>query len=146
EAVKANCRNRNVTAHVDRVVQLDDQRKLLLHETQKIQQRQNEVAKLTKSEKDKAERHALIEEGKKLKGDVAGLEKQLKQIEADLRDVLLTIPNMSHPDAPVGNENKVLRRVGEPRKFDFPAKDHIALAETLDLVDFEAGSRVAGQK
>src|SRR5262249_16700347 len=59
---------------------------------------------------------------------------------------LLTIPNLTHPDAPVGNENKVLRRVGEPRKFDFPAKDHIALAETLDLVDFEAGSRVAGQK
>src|SRR5262245_11535994 len=98
EAVKANCRHRNVTADVDRVVQLDDKRKLLLHETQRIQQRQNEVAKLTKGEKDKPKRDALIEEGKKLKGDVAGLEKQLKQIEADLREVLLTIPNMSHAD------------------------------------------------
>src|SRR5206468_2707184 len=41
---------------------------------------------------------------------------------------------------------KVLCRWGEPRKFDFPARDHIALAEALDLVDFEAGSSVAGQK
>src|SRR5438445_10253526 len=146
DAVKANCRNRNVQADVDRVVQLDDERKRLAQETQKIQQRQNEVAKLTKAEKDKAKRDALIDEGKALKVQVAGLEKQLKEIDGKLRDVLLTIPNMTHPDAPVGNENKVLRQWGEPRKFDFLPKDHVALAEALGLVDFEAGSRVAGQK
>src|SRR5262249_34387305 len=42
--------------------------------------------------------------------------------------------------------NNVLRKVGEPRKFDFTARDHVAIAEALDLVDFEAGSSVAGQK
>ncbi len=146
EAVKANCRNRHVNADVDRVVQLHDDLKRLLQETQKIQQRQNEVAKLTKAEKDANKRQQLIQEGKSLKERVAGLEKQLKQLESDQRTALLTIPNMSHPDAPIGNENKVLRRWGEPRKFDFPPKDHVALAEALDLVDFEAGSKVAGQK
>src|SRR5204863_5544797 len=65
------------------------------------------------------------------------------------RTVLLTIPNLSHPDAPVGTtaeDNKVLHRWGEPRTFAFPPKDHVALAEALDLVDFEAGARVTGQK
>src|SRR5207247_3166397 len=53
------------------------------------------------------------------------------------------------PAAPVGQtagDNKVLKRWGEPRKFDFPVKDHVVLAEALDLVDFEAGAAVAGQK
>jgi seryl-tRNA synthetase len=61
----------------------------------------------------------------------------------------MTIPNMTHPDAPVGStpaDNKELRRVGEPRKFDFVPKDHVAIAEALDLVDFEAGASVTGQK
>jgi seryl-tRNA synthetase len=149
EAVKANCRNRNVTADVDRVVEIDDQRKKLVQETQVVQQRQNEVARLTKNEKDKAKRDGLIQEGKSLKEKVAGLEKQLKQIEADLRAALMTVPNMSHADAPVGGtpaDNKVLRTWGEPRKFDFKPKDHVTLAEALDLVDFEAGSSVSGTK
>src|SRR5262245_26683806 len=149
DAVKANCRNRNVKADVDRVVQLDDERKRLVQETQTLQQRQNEVAKLTGKEKDPAKRQELIAEGKALKEKVAGQETRLKQVEADLRAALTTIPNMTHPDAPVGTQaedNKVLRRWGEPRKFDFPAKDHVALAEALDLVDFEACSSVAGQK
>jgi seryl-tRNA synthetase len=147
--VKTNCRNRNVKADVDRVVQLDDERKRLIQETQTVQQRQNEIARLTKSEKDPAQRQALIQEGKALKENVSGQEKQLKQVEADLRAVLVTIPNMSHPAAPVGTtaeDNKVVRAWGEPREFDFSARDHVSIAEALDLVDFEAGAAVAGQK
>jgi seryl-tRNA synthetase len=149
DAVKANCKNRNVTADVERIVALDDQRKKLAQDTQLIQQRQNEVARLTKNEKDKARRDELIAEGKSLKEKVAGQEKQLKEIEADLRAALMTVPNMTHPEAPVGGtpaDNKVLRTVGTPRQFDFKPKDHVALAEALDLVDFEAGSAVSGTK
>ncbi len=149
EAVKANCRNRNVKADVDGVVQLDDERKNLIQQTQVIQQRQNEVAKLTSKEKDPAKRQELIAEGKRLKEQVAGSEKQLKAIQEKLHEALLTIPNMTHPDAPVGTtaeDNKVIKKWGEPRKFDFAAKDHVALAESLQLVDFEAGASVAGQK
>jgi seryl-tRNA synthetase len=146
EDVKANLRHRNVRADVDRVVQLDDERKRLVQEAQKIQQRQNEVARLIKGEKDKAKREALIQEGRTLREQVSGLEEQRKTVEADLEAGLKTIPNMTHPDAPVGDENRVIRKWGEPRQFDFTPKDHIALAEALDLVDFEAGSSVAGQK
>jgi seryl-tRNA synthetase len=149
DKVKANCRNRNVQADVDRVVQLDDERKRLVQETQLLQQRQNELSKLIPKEKDAAKKQTLIQDGRKLREQVADLETRMKQLEAELRAVLLTIPNMSHPDAPVGTtaeDNKVLRRWGEPRKFDFPVKDHVALGEALDLIDFEAGARVARQK
>src|SRR5205085_4450562 len=70
-------------------------------------------------------------------------------VEAELRAALLTLPNMTHPDAPVGADpsaNQVIKTWGQPRQFDFTPKDHVALAEALDLVDFEAGASVAGQK
>src|SRR5438128_3654141 len=149
EAVKTNCRNRNVKADVDRVVQLDDERKHRLQQLQLEQQRLNEISKLVPKEKDAEKKEALIREGRNLRSDISAHEQQIKKDAEDLRAILLTIPNMSHPAAPVGTtaqDNKVDRRWGEPRKFDFPVKDHVALAEELDLVDFEAGSKVAGQK
>jgi seryl-tRNA synthetase len=146
DAVKANCKNRNVAADVDRVVRLDDERRRLVQEKQTLEQRANEVSKLIPKEKDKGQKQALIEEGRKLREQIAGRGKQLDQVEADRDAALLTIPNMTHPDAPIGNDNKVLRTVGERPKLDFPVKDHVTLAETLDLADFEAGSKVAGQK
>lgn len=149
EAVKENLRNRNVKADVDRVIALDDERKQVSQETQLIQQRQNEVAKGTSKEKDAAKRQELIAEGKALKEKVAAFEPRLKRIKDELETVLKTIPNMSHPDAPVGTtaeDNKVVKTWGEPRKFDFKVRDHVAVAEGLNLVDFEAGSAVAGQK
>src|SRR4051812_42942981 len=137
DAVKTNCVNRNVKADVDRVVQLDDERKRLEQQTQALQQRQNEVSKLIPKEKDAAKKQALIAEGKSLREQVAVLEKQLDQVKIDLRAALVLIPNMTHPDAPVSvdpNGNKVIKQWGEPRKFDFAAKDHVALAEKLQLV------------
>ncbi len=149
DAVKANCAHRTVKADVDRVVALDDERKRLVQETQVQQQRGNEVSKLIPKEKDAAKKQEFIAEGKRLREGTAVLEKQLKQVEADLKAVLLTIPNMTHPDAPVSADpagNKVIRSFGEPTKFDFKPLDHVALCDKLQLADFEAGADVAGQK
>jgi len=61
---------------------------------------------------------------------------------------MLLIPNLLHPDLPEGGEAdfRELRRVGEPRKFEFQPLDHVALNEKLDLFDFDIGAKVAGQK
>jgi seryl-tRNA synthetase len=149
EAVKANVRNRGVKADPERAVHLDDERKRLVQEAQVKQQRANEIAKSTGKEKDPAKKQELIAEGRRLREEVAGLEAQVKQVEAERDKVLLVIPNLTHPDAPVSTDpagNKVIKTFGEPRQFDFPAKDHVALVEALDLVDFEAGASVTGQK
>jgi seryl-tRNA synthetase len=148
--VKANCKNRNVTADVDRVVQLDDERKRLVQQTQELQQALNELSKgIAVQRRQGGRQEEMVKRGRELREQIAGLQKQQKQVEADLKAVLLTIPNMTHPAAPVGTtgtDNKVLRTWSESTKFDFAPKDHVALAEALELVDFEAGAAVAGQK
>src|SRR5438309_755079 len=102
DAVKANCKNRNVTADVDRVVALDDVRKRLISAMQVKQQEANASAKSVGQEKDPALKQALIARGKQLRGEIVYDEGQLKQLEADLKAVVSTIPNMTHPDAPIG--------------------------------------------
>jgi len=149
QAVKDNCTNRNVKADVDRVVSLVGRRKELLQQQQTLQQRANEVQKLTPKEKDPTRKQELIGEGKQLREQVGGIDPQLKQVEGDLREILVMIPNMTHPDAPVGttgDDNKVIKVVGTPPEFDFPAKDHVQLTRELDLADYEAGASVTGNK
>jgi len=148
-AVKDNCRNRNVKADVDGVIGLDDRRKQLLQHKQTLEQRANEVSKLIPKEKDAAHKQELIAEGKALRPQIAELDRQVQDVETELHGALLLIPNMTHPAAPVGTtaeDNKVVHRWGEPTTFDFAPKDHVVLAEALDLVDFDAGAAVAGQK
>lgn len=146
ETVEANCKNRHVACDVGRVIERDDRRKQLVQIAQVKQQRANEVSKLIPKEKDAARKQELIQEGRALREEIAGLEEERKQAELERDAALATLPNLTHPDAPVGNDNKVIKTVGQPRTFDFPVKDHVALAEALDLVDFDAGSKVAGPK
>jgi seryl-tRNA synthetase len=149
DAVKTNCANRNVSADVNKVPALLEEKKRLVREVQALQQKQNEVAKATGKEKDAEKKKSLIDEGRKLREQVAALEAEQKEIEPRLRAVLVTIPNMTHPDAPVGKlatDNKVIKTWGDPPTLSFKPKDHVAIAEYLDLADFEAGSKVAGQK
>jgi seryl-tRNA synthetase len=150
DAVKANCRNRLArNADPDAVVRLDDERRRLASEVQQVQQQQNASQRQIPQQKDAARKQEMAAEGRRLREQVAALEAQKKEAEAALRAALAQLPNMTHPDAPVGTtpaDNKVIKTWGEPRKFDFTPKDHVALAEKLDLVDFEAGASVAGQK
>ena len=126
DAVKTNCRNRNVKADVDRVVQLDDERKRLIQQTQVIQQRQNEVSKLIPKEKDAARKQELIAEGKRLREEVAG---RRKAAQGDSRTAARG--PVDHPQhdasrtprsAPRRRTTRSSRQWGEPRKFDFAAE------------------------
>src|SRR5262245_24195714 len=102
DAVVANCRNRNVQADPARVVALDDERKRLEQERSQLQQRANEVARRAGPEKDPVRKQELIAEGRTLRERVAELERVQKRVEADRDAGLSVIPNMTHPDAPVG--------------------------------------------
>jgi seryl-tRNA synthetase len=149
EAVKSNCKNRNLVADVDKVIVIDDERKKLLSNIQAIQQKQNELSKLIPKEKDPTIKQQLVGEGKSLREQANAMEAQAREIESNLKSVLNIIPNMTHPDAPVGllaEDNKEIKHWGQPRKFDFTPKDHVALCDSLQLADFEAGASVAGQK
>jgi seryl-tRNA synthetase len=151
ELVKQNCRDRNVSPDVvedvDRVVALESERRGLLQGVEEVRRRQNEVAQSTGRERDPEKRSALIEEGKRLRLAVTEEEERLRRLEAEVAQRLKRIPNMTHPDAPVGRteeESRELRKVGTPRAFDFRPKDHVALGKDLDLIDFETGGKVSG--
>ncbi len=91
----------------------------------------------------------MIEEGKRLKSQVAEEEERLRRLEAEVTQRLRRIPNLTHPDAPVGlteDDSRELRKVGTPRTFDFKPKDHVELGKALDLIDFETGGKVSGHR
>jgi seryl-tRNA synthetase len=151
DAVIKNCRDRNVPADVvddlNQAVALESERKSLLQEVEATRRRQNEVAQATGKEKDAEKRNALVAEGKALKTDVSTREERLKSLDADIKAKLARVPNLTHPDAPIGQtdeDNKEVRKVGTPRPFDFKPKDHVELGKSLDLIDFEAGAKVSG--
>jgi seryl-tRNA synthetase len=149
DAVKKNCADRLVKADVDAVVRLDDERRRLQREKDGLQAQQNQLSNQVKGEKDKAKKDALIAQSKAMKPQLDQLDADLKKVAEQLTAALVTIPNMTHPDAPVGADssaNKVVKTFREPTPFDFKPKDHVELLDALDLADTEAGARVAGQK
>ena len=148
-AVKENIKNRNMTADADLVVELFDKRTELVTEQQLLQQKRNENAKEMKQKLDNAKRQELIEIGKKLKDEIAVVDKNLAEIEEKLDEAARQIPNMVHPDAPIGKldtENLEVKKFGTPREFTFEPKDHVQLAEALDLIDFDRATKVSGPK
>jgi seryl-tRNA synthetase len=96
-----------------------------------------------------AERGPLIEEGRRLKESIALLEARHEETEKKLHAELLKVPNMSHPSAPVAegeSGNRQIRTWGTVPSFSFAPRDHVQLGQSLDLIDFESGAKVAGQK
>ena len=149
EAVKANIEARNMTADADKVVELFDKRTELVTALQVLQTERNENAKSMKGKLEPDVRQKLIEEGKALKEKIAAMEKELSEAEALLDEAGRQIPNMAHPDAPVGKvdtENLEVKQVGTVPQFDFEPKDHVQLASELDLVDFDEAAKVSGPK
>jgi len=149
EAVKENIKNRNMTADADLVVTLYDKRTALVTEKQNLQQRRNENAAAMKGKLDAEARNKLIAEGKTIKEEISKVDAELADYEAKLEEAARNIPNMCHPDVPIGKldtENLEVKKVGTPRKFTFPPKDHIQLGEELDLIDFDRGTKVSGPK
>ncbi len=149
DAVKANIANRHMQADADEVVRLFDRRTELVTALQALQQRRNANAQSMKGKLDNETRQGLIEEGKKIKEEVSSAEAELEAVEKALDVAGRTIPNMAHPDAPVGKEDKdnlEIKRVGEPTSFSFEPKDHVQLGQDLDILDFDNGTKVSGTK
>src|SRR5918911_2388397 len=149
EAVAENCKNRGVAADIGLVVGLADERSRLIQELNELKQRQNQLAKMVGGERDPEARENLIADSRRTKELIPEREAELAAVEGRLREEMLKIPNMTHPDAPIGKdeaENVEIRRNGEIPHFVFEPKDHVELGELLGIVDFEAGAKVAGSK
>jgi len=146
--IEESCRRRGVRVELDGAIAAQERVARLQTALGELGRRRNEHQASGKRKLAAEEREAHAAEGRRLKDELAALEKELAEAEAALESRLLAIPNLVHSEAPEGGEDafRELRRVGEPPRFDFPPLDHLALGEKLRLFDFEAGARVAGQK
>ncbi|HKI98778.1 MAG TPA: serine--tRNA ligase [bacterium] len=149
DEVLANVRNRNLTVDVAALLEADQEARAARTELDAVRQRRNEISNRMKGQLPPEERAPLIEEGRTLKDREAELDERYRAAEERRRELQVQVPNFTHPDVPVGKddtENREIRRSSEPPTFDFEPKDHVVLMEGLDLVDFEGGAKVAGQK
>lgn len=146
DAVAENCRNRGVKVDLSRFKELRDRRNKLIAEIDQTRHEQRAVSQQI-PKADAASRHALVERGRELRDRVAALEAEQKTVDDELRALQASIPNMTHPEAPVGPDethSRIVRSWGEIPQFDFPPLDHVQLCEKHDLLDLEAGAKVAG--
>lgn len=139
---------RTGAAEVDAAIAV--QERILVQRTavNEVNRLRNEHQKAGKAKLSTEEREAHTLEGRRLKDEVSAAEDTLRGTEIELEAALRSFPNFLHPESPRGREEdfKVLSLSGEPPRFDFEAKDHLELAQDLDLVDFESAARVSGQK
>ncbi|MGI6103450.1 MAG: serine--tRNA ligase [Patescibacteria group bacterium] len=126
---------KRIDLDVQHLLELDDLRRSL------VTQRDNLLAERNRLAIDEARTRGPV-----LKAELADLEPKLAVAQAEFDELMLKVPQLPSPDAPVGGEelNREIKRVGEPTRFDFPHKDHIALGTALDLLDLEQGAKVSG--
>mgnify|MGYP001573503035 CR=1 FL=1 len=141
ELCKQAAVNKNREVEWDRLLERDDKRRDLIGKTDAIRARRNTTEKTTSEEGRQA--------GRALKQDLKALEDELRQVEEDFNTLMLTVPNVPDASVPVGKDssgNKEVKTWGKVPEFEFPAKDHIELAKSLDLIDFERGAKISGAR
>ncbi|KAF5746790.1 serine--tRNA ligase mitochondrial [Tripterygium wilfordii] len=148
DAVAVNIKNRNSNADLELVLRLYDKLSNLQKEVEQLRGERNVVANKMKGKIEPLERQKLIDEGKNLKEGLMTLEEDLLKLTDELQQEAQSIPNMTHPDVPIGGEDcsTVRKMVGSPREFSFPVKDHVQLGKELDILDFDSAAEVSGSK
>ncbi len=149
DEIKKNISDRYMNVDLDEIIAIQDERYSIMQETEALRTKRNENAAKMKGKLEQDVRMALIEEGKKIKAELQEKEEKLAELDKTFQEKARTIPNYASPKAPVGKEDKdslAIKFYGEPTKFSFKAKDHVELGEELDILDFESGAKVSGQK
>lgn len=146
DLVRTSAKNKGIKLDLDTLIAVDAKRKDLQTRLDERREEQNKAAKEIGNAKEE-DRANLIEKSSDIKKEVLELEAQLKPIMEQWQALMYQVPQIPHPDAPIGkdeSENKEIKSWGKKPSFDFEPKDHIALMKDLDMVDFERGSKVHG--
>ncbi|XZE46231.1 serine--tRNA ligase [Pirellulaceae bacterium SH467] len=148
DAVKQNCVNRGVPAsNLDRFVEVETRRRAKLTEAEELNRKANDINSKMKAATP-AEREGLKEQGKLLREQKEAAQHEHDGLDKEILGILAHIPNMTNPAAPIGGDDQANLEIARGKtpipQFDFPARDHLELGKLHDLIDFEAGARVAG--
>lgn len=150
EIVEESMKKRDMESPIEHFQELDDERRDLLYEAEQLKHKRNvnsdKIGELKRNGEDASD---LIAEMQDVSARIKELDQKIAEVEEKLNDLLLAIPNIPHESVPVGSDeddNKEIRKWGEPRKFDFEYKAHWDIGEDLDILDFERGGKVTGTR
>ncbi|MCI6869272.1 MAG: serine--tRNA ligase [Selenomonadales bacterium] len=150
DAVKTMLSNRHNKLSLDGFVDLEKKRREVLAETETLKAQRNTVSKQIGAMKKSGENaDAMVAEMQAVGEKIAKLDAELKEIDGQLQDIMLSIPNMPKEDVPYGvddSDNPEVRKHGEPTKFDFEPKAHWDIGEALDIIDSERAAKVTGAR
>ncbi len=148
--VAANLARRGFEFDADAYLELEERRKALQVETEQLQSERNASAKHIGKAKARGEDiEPLLAAVKDLGDRLEAGEKALQELQGQLRDIELGLPNLMSEDVPTGDsedDNTEVRKWGEPPQLDFAARDHIELGESLGQLDFDAASKISGAR
>lgn len=129
---------------------IDENKMKLLRETEELKNRRNVVSeKIGVMKRQKADASDQLEEMKTVSEKIKALDDNLRKLEIQTDDLLLTIPNIPHESVPEGRdetENPEIKKWGTPREFDFEPLNHWDIAEALDIIDFDRASKISGAR
>jgi seryl-tRNA synthetase len=149
EHIRERLATRNYDAPIEEILRLDEQRRASLGEVESLKNQRNEGSKLVGRTKDAEERNRYIAEMKEIGDRISALDDVVRETESQLNDILLALPNIPDPDVPIGPDasfNVEARSGGTKRAFDFQPKPHWELGESLGIIDFERGIKLAGTR
>ena len=146
EALKA----RNNSLSLENFSQLEQDRRRLLLEVENLKSKRNQVSQdISKMKRNGEDASEQILAMRTVGDEIATIEADLRAVEAQLKEIMYSIPNIPHGSVPVGkdeHDNKQVRAQGTPREFEFPAKPHWEIGEQLGILDFERAGKVSGAR
>ncbi|MFC1903588.1 serine--tRNA ligase [Chloroflexota bacterium] len=143
DTVRQALKNRQDSAPLDDILQLDAERRHKLLELESLRHTRKETSRERKADK------ATIEEARDLRAMIKDMEEEAKALDSQLEELLLQVPNVPHSTVPIGKsekDNTVVRTWGEPKKFNFKPAPHWKLGESLGIIDFERGVKLSGSR
>lgn len=144
--VKKNVENKNESADINSIIELDERRRTIIQEVERLKNQRNVVSKeIAILKKQGIEAEEKIQAMKDVSDKIKNFDDELRQVEEILQKNLLKVPNMLHPSVPLGKsaeENIVIRTWGE--QIEEQRKNHIEISKELGILDFERGSKVSG--
>jgi seryl-tRNA synthetase len=150
EKVEEALKNRGGKINLDSFLRMEAERRELLVQVEQMKAKRNTVSQeIGKAKKAGLPAEDKVLEMRELGERIKEFDDRLRDLEAGIQKELLNIPNIPHESVPVGlseDDNKEIRRWGEPPKFDFQPKAHWELGEALGILDFERGAKVTGAR
>ncbi|MBI2042607.1 MAG: serine--tRNA ligase [Candidatus Nealsonbacteria bacterium] len=159
DKVKEGIAKKQAKVDIDRLLELDAKKKALTKKIEDLKSEQNKISKGVKEAPTKTEAIAkdvdsqmyyeTITSARNLKNEIKGLEPELERIAKELEELMRRIPNLPLEEVPDGKDdtqNVVLREEGKKPEFDFKPRDHMEIAEALDLIDTKRAAKVAGTR